>query len=257
MQRNLLKNSTFLVLSLLLLCLNLNSCDEKNNSNEILVAHLLNKLDSVYNKPLFSNSKIDLKSGELSYSIYQHNNIKEYVIERKVDSITYKGTYSNGSTSYFINDSLQEHTLASRKFIETKLEGFVYLFSIPFVFDRNGTTASLEPSVSIKGISYHVLKILVYNGEDVDQDEFYLYINPFTNFIDYYAQKYSLQANRKIFKQAINVRNIGGLKISDYNVFSSRRDTIALSDMHKFYSQRKLQKINGIKVDSVTLKKYD
>lgn len=200
-----------------------------------------------YGGAKFFNSKITFNIEDLYYSIERKDNLSNFVLTRQVDSIEYKATYQNGSTAYFINDSLQEETLYSRRFIEARLEGLVYLFSIPHIFDQNSVVAAQEENVTIGKKEYLTLHIWFRPLPEDPENEFYLYIDPETKHIDFFTEKFDLNGESILFKKAINKRTIKGLLFSDYNVFRSvSEDSVSLDAVYKNYNNRSIEYLTDI-----------
>ena len=202
----------------------------------------------------FMNSSISFNIDDFNYQIIRQGNIQDFQVVRQVDTIQYKAIYKNGYSAYFINDINQEEIAHSRKFIETRLEGETYIFSIPHVFKQNATIVSKMEDVYIDQKKYYSLHITFKVIEDDPEDEFYLYIDQETFLVDYYAYKFDLTGNRRLFKKAINRKNIEGIAFTDYWAFSSPVDSTALKDLYKLYNIKSLQGLAKIEYQNIAVK---
>lgn len=223
-------------------------CESKPSYSENDAKALLTEVIETYNSKDFFTSTITFKTDDLEYTLNRDGYVSNFQIIRKVDTLTFKATYNNGQRRYFINDRLQEESNHGNLFIDIKLEGFSYLFSLPREFDRNHVKVNQNEDVVIKKKNYHVLDITFTRlSEDDPNDQFILYIDPETKYVKYYAEYYSLSpGDRKIFKVAHNFRTIEGILFADYFALTPTREdfqTTELKDMHKLYDANNLDEL--------------
>ena len=238
---------------IIVLFLTFTSC--RDDATQINAKQLLEKTIIASGGDKFFNSKIQFDLDILHYDIYRKNNISNFEITRQVDSIVYKATYNNGDMAYYVNDEKQEKSMSSILFLNTYLKGFIYLSSIPHILKQNSVLLSRLNDVKIENTNYYTLYVTYKELEDYPQaqDEFYLYINPETNYIDFYAQKHYLTGDKMLFKKAINSRTINGIRFSDYKVLylKSKTNNYALKEFYKLYNKNELTTHGEIKFQNV------
>ena len=202
------------------ICMMLLGCNAAET--ELSGQQLLDKSIEAHGGASFFDSKVSFDIDDRHYLVAWQNKSPRFEVTRATDSITYKATYSGGLQQYFINDSLQEETLYTRRYIDSQLEGLLYLFSIPHIFDQNAVIATRVEDVLVKDKKYHSVHISFTQIDENEGDEFYLYIDPETYLVDYYAEKYELTGERMLFKRAFNRRTINGYVFADYYLFEDR-----------------------------------
>ena len=231
-------------------------CESNKSSSEDDAKALLAEVLEVYNTDDFFKSTITFNTDELEYTLKRDGYISNFQLIRRVDTITYKATYNNGQRRYYINDSLQEESNHGNLFIDIKLEGFCYLFSLPREFDRNHVKLNMGEDVVIKKKNYHTLNVSFTRvSEDDPNDEFILYVEPETKYVKYYAEYYSLApGDRKAFKVAHNFRTIEGILFADYFALTPTRDnfqTAQLNDLYELYNANDLDELESLIYENI------
>lgn len=247
-----------LTLSLIILIFSCKKESQSTNSNSKAGEKLLLKAIQHSGEDVFNNSKIKFQIKDLDYTIYRHNNVVDYTLLRAHKGINYKGTYNNGLLQYFINDTLQPTSAHSKRFLESRLEGFINQFSVPHLFNHNSVHINKEDNVIIDGIDYYTLNITFTRLNETDpEDGFVIYINPETYYVDYYVEKQSITGEVVRFRKAINTRVINGLKISDFIVYSSKDREIPLTNVYKQYLEEKLVAYDTTRYNNITVTKIE
>jgi len=242
----------------LLIGVSLLSCNQNNKgvkSQDTRAKEILLNSIKAYNSDSFYNSTIQFNTKDLEYKLYRKSNIADFEVVRKLDTVTYKATYNNGTRAYFVNNIEQEQTSAAMKFIDIKLEGLCYLFSIPHEFNQNHVQLKKLEDVIIKNKNYNVIHVSFTRISEEDPDDvFILYINPDTFYIDYLAEKYHFTAvNRPLFKVAHNFRTIEGITFVDYYVLDPKkedRDT-DLEVIYKLYNANNLNELQSLIFENI------
>lgn len=245
-----LKQLTFYILLLLILAMGCAS-DAAHKDPKALLLKSIERSGGQY----FLNSHITFNVKDLNYSIYRKEIINNFEVTREVDTTKYKATYKNGSEAYFINGIEQEETFYSKRFIEAKLAGFVYIFSIPFVFDHNSVILDQLEDVTIGKTNYHTLHVSFKPLLDDPENEFYLYINTESFLVDFFTEKYDLTGERILFRKAINRRQIDSIQIADQYILAPKRgDSTELKDIYKLYNNLTLEDLEKVELRNVKIK---
>ncbi len=227
------------------------SCDPKEQT--LTGKQLIDASIEAHGGKRFFDSTVQFRYEERDYTVAWKNRSPRFKAVRVLDTITYVGTYEGGLQRYYENDSLIEENMHIRRFIDSKLEGLCYLFSIPYVFDQNAVIAERGEDVVIKRKNYHTVHISFTETEDGPGDEFYLYINAETFLVDYYADKYSLTGGRMLFKRAVNQRTVDGFVFSDFYMFEDRSGQVALKDFYKGFNDLTLNDLNKLEFEDIRI----
>ena len=202
----------------------------------------------------FYNSTITFNVKELEYELYRKEHISKFTMTRRVDTILYKAVYNMGEFGYYVNGELQNQTSQAKVFFDTKLIGFVYTQSIPFVLDQNAIKVTRLKDAKIDGNTYFTVYASNKDPEMLPQDEFILYINPETYLVEFYTQKYSLFQNRQLFKKAVNPRLVNEVHFVDYQVFYEKKDSqTPLEEFYNLYNDEKLSRQDDIILENINV----
>ena len=145
----------------------------------------------------------------------------------------------------------QEPGTYSQRVLNTKVDGFVYAFSLPFVLDQNAVRLSRDADVVIRRKNYHVLHATFAQTDDGHDDEFYLYIDPETFLVEFYAMRYYYAGNNNLFRRLYNSRVVNGLRFADYYSFAATDSDIPLGDLYKYYTVPQLREIQHIQYTDI------
>jgi len=216
----------------------------KNSPKELSAEDILEKTIIAHGGDSYNNSIITFGLDDLQYKLLRNNTVRQSEITRHIDSTVYKATYKNGYTQHYINDIEQQETYFSKKFIDARLDGFSFIFSIPHSLKRNSIKLKKLEDVKIKNINYYVVKATEEIIDKNDINEFIIYVNPKTFLVEYTAQEYDLHLNLKIFKRAHNTRTIENIVFSDYYLFKPHLDTTKLENLYKYFNVNDLKELN-------------
>lgn len=199
----------------------------------------------------FLYSQIKFHAADLDYYMERKGHIANFTVERKSDSITYKATYENGYTNYYINDSIQQETPLTRRFINSNLEGFLYFVSFPHVLKQNAVILNRNADIEINKKSHYVLHVSFTKVEGEPDNEFYLYIDKETYLINYTAEKYANTGNLPMFKRYYNSRMIEGIRFADYYSFRSNEEGAALENLVEQFKSYNLKDLRNIEFTDI------
>ena len=125
------------------------SCTSKTSAitaDEILKS----SMESTAKNIDFFNTTITFNFNEYDYTMERKDHIAKFTALVERDTVSYKATYENGYQRYFINNIEQPESFLTRSFINLHLEGLLYNFSIPFIFQRNDVILERMEDVTIR-----------------------------------------------------------------------------------------------------------
>lgn len=224
------------------------SCAEKPT---LTAEQILSKSIEATGGKKFYNSTIRFEADNLHYTLERKNHITNFTAERLKENDSMKAVYNNGQISYYLNGVYQEPGTYSQRILNTKVDGFVYAFSLPFVLDQNAVRLSRDPDVTIRRQNYHVLHATFAKTEDGHDDEFYLYIHPETFLVEFYAMRYYYAGGKNLFRRLYNSRMVDGLRFADYYSFTATESDIPLGDLYKYYSVPQLREVQHVQYTNI------
>jgi len=213
---------------------------------------LLDKSIEASGGSIFNDSNVSFQIKHRKYQAYRNKHIARFSIETKnLNNEIHKATYANGFPEYFINNEKIPTNPNIQRYVNLRLEAVMYLSGIPHVFKQNGVITTRQEDVVIDEQDYFVLNITFPEGEGLPDDEFYLYINPETFYVDFYAEKYKLNGNEPTFVRLYNHRIVNSLLFADYYTFSPKEDSTLLSEIHTFYSKKDINERKHVQYTNI------
>ncbi len=202
----------------------------------------------------FYDAQIEFYHDISKYTVnYGRQGTTNNKIERRVNHIDYRATYTNGLIQYYINDSLQPSTYYNNKILNTRLDAFLYTFSIPHVLNTNDVRVSLLPDAVINNQTYHSMDIRFKEIEGVYNDQFILYIDPGTFLINYMALDHQLTGEVMQFRRFVNFRTIQEIVFADYFIFTPSETGLELSSLYKRFNTRDIIEKGKVSLDSIRI----
>ena len=231
----------------------LSSCTQTQNK-DLTATALLFKTMEAHGAEAFYDSQIEFYHDISKYTVnYSREGRTNNSIERQVNNIDYKATYNNGLMQYYINDSLQPSTSYNNKILNTRLDAFLYTFSIPHVFNTNDVNASLLADATINKKTYHSLNIKFKEIEGVYDDHFILYIDPGTYLIKYMAIDHLITGEVKQFRRYVNFRTIQDIVFADYYIFTPSENSVELHQLFERFNSRDISEKGQVILDSIRI----
>lgn len=229
------------------------SCSQTQN-NDLTATALLSKTMEAHGAAAFYDSQIEFYHEISKYTVnYSREGRTNNSIERRVNNIDYKATYTNGLMQYYINDSLQPSTSYNNKILNTRLDAFLYTFSIPHVLNTNDVNASLLADATINKSTYYSLDIKFKEIEGVYDDHFILYIDPQTYLIKYMAIDHLITGEVIQFRRYINFRTIQDIVFSDYYIFTPSDNSAELHNLFERFNRRDITEKGKVVLDSIRI----
>ncbi len=250
------KNKFILTLSILI-SINFASCKEyqKNQDGELLDGKtILEKCIENHGGSIFNSSNIKLTTNDIDYEMVNYQYKVKYSMRKFFNKDLHVVNYDRGYVQYFINDSLRNSNAYNNFVVNTRLDNFLYLLSIPFNLDFNGTITERLEDVTIRSKDYYSIHISFPKIEDVPENEFILYIDKESFQMSFLALKYNILGSSISFRRFMNPRTVDGVMFQDYISFTPKEDSNAtLQDLYIEYNKATLKDAKPIKLKKISV----
>ena len=245
-----LNKSLFTLLMILTLFI---SCKNENKTPDVNTnpLELFDKLLDNYGGSKFWTSTSTFNYGDIYYTALRNNNILESSMSINGDGKNYLATYKNGYSQYFIDSIPQDNNNYKRIFIDSKLDAFIYIMSIPHSLSGTDVMFNSKERVLIKDKKYDVLHAKYKVDPNNNGDEFYLYVNTEELKIEYIAFHYKLSGGNNKFRQYKNFRKEDGIIFADYDDYIALSRDIPLSELYKSFNEKKLKLKDSITLTNI------
>ncbi len=206
-----------------------------------------------YGAPQISESTVRFSVNDLHYTLERNKHLAEFKLTRNLDGINYIATYKNGYQEYFIDGIKQEDGTYSRFQLTQYLDAFTFLQGIPHVFNGNDIIAEKEKPVTILGKKYYTLHISYKPFEGSPEDEFYLYIDPETNYIIYLSEKYQLNGEGLRFLKFVDHRYVNSILFADYYIMSPLNANEKVEELYNVFNARDVKEEQKIILSDISV----
>ena len=116
------------------------------------------------------------------------------------------------------NGQLVELTSKDSSAYANSVNSVLYFALLPYFLNDPAVRKAYEGENQVKGEPYHKIRITFGQeggGKDFE-DQFMYWIHQEKHTIDYLAYNYQTDGGGARFREAINVRNVGGIRFADY-----------------------------------------
>lgn len=186
---------------------------------------------------------------------------KDYSVTHQGEKVTYTRSFSDDSLGAFkdvlvnstdfvryINDEKVEIAEKKEKAYANSVNSVLYFFQLPYGLNDAAVVKKYMGQAIIKDQLYDKVRVTFGQeggGEDFD-DIFIYWINTKTNIMDYMAYSYKTSGGGMRFRQAINPRTIGGLRVQDYVNFKPEKKNAKVEELDEAFNSGALIELSQI-----------
>lgn len=195
----------------------------------------------------FRNSHFEANFSDMSYVLKRISKDDNQVVEDIIngESLVHK-----------VNDELVK--LDSEKMWQASSDtrSVVHFALLPYGANNGAISKQLMPSIKIKGEPYYKVEVTYMNngvGENFE-NVFVYWIHKKHFTVDYLAYSYFINGGGVRFREAINPREISGIRFQDYINYTIGKDFPA-HELDYAFQTGQLEAISRIELDDVVVKK--
>ena len=192
---------------------------------------------------------------------------RQYRALRDNGAYIYSRTFTDDSTGQRIHDVLSNSGFkrtADDKPVELPQErqeaysasvnSVIYFALLPYFLNDAAVQKKYLGETTIKGEPYHEVQVTFKaegGGED-HEDEYVYWIHQQRNTMDYLAYNFKEEDGSigTRFREATNVREVGGVRFQDYVNYTSKED-FPLENYDRVFEAGKLEKVSDIHLEDV------
>ncbi|MBT8286703.1 MAG: hypothetical protein HKN00_06190 [Flavobacteriaceae bacterium] len=186
------------------------------------------------------------KSGNFEYTRITRDSLSEII-----------DTYSNMKPFRRIKNGevvKLPDSLSSR--IENSINSVNYFVLLPNGLNDEAVNKSYLGEVSIKDKNYHKIQVTFDEqggGKDFE-DVFIYWINSDNYAMDYLAYKYFTNGGGLRFREAFNIREINGIRFSDYRNYKPKDKSVALEQLDAQFKAGELELLSLIETENIVVR---
>jgi hypothetical protein len=225
------------------------SCRDANNNAE----DIINRTIEVHGGSLYENSIIEFDFRERHYKLLRNNGIFSYH-RIFADSLgIYDDQLSNDGFQRTLDgvavDLNEEWTARYTRSVNS----VAYFALLPYGLNDPAVNKNLIGEEQINGNLYYKIRVTFDQeggGEDYE-DVFVYWINKDNFRMDYFGYRYETDGGGIRFREAVNVREVGGILFSDYINYKGADTDRNVSALAEKYRQNQLEKLSEIRLENL------
>lgn len=131
----------------------------------------------------------------------------------------------------------------------------LYFALLPYYLNDEAVNKKYEGEATVNGQPYHKIKITFgeeAGGKDYE-DQFMYWIHRDRYTIDYLAYNYLTDGGGARFREAINVREVSGIRFADYINYKPQTPSMAIETFDRLLEQDSLVELSRIITENVTV----
>ncbi|MDX5482559.1 MAG: hypothetical protein LPK07_12840 [Hymenobacteraceae bacterium] len=132
------------------------------------------------------------------------------------------------------------------------VNGVVYFALLPYFLNDEAVQKEYIGEATVKGEPYHKVKVTFRQegGGDDYRDVYVYWFHQQRRTMDYLAYSFEENGGGTRFREAVNAREIGGVRFQDYINYTSK-DSFPLENYDKAFEAGKLERVSEINLEEV------
>ncbi len=241
----------------ILLIISICSCKENNDKKpeDFTASEIVDKAIEYAGGNILDTASISFQFRDKFYRAKRDNGL--YELERCTDGAC-KDTLDQLTNSDF-KRYINEQQVKLPDSLVAGLSGSVnsvhYFAVLPYGLDAEAVNAEKIGTATIKGKNYYEIHVSFAEeggGEDFE-DEYLYWINTENFAVDYLAYNYHVNEGGTRFREAINIREVNGVRFADYINYEPEERFPELSELDNLFTEGKLKELSRIELKDVAV----
>ena len=192
---------------------------------------------------------------------------RRYVSQRSGGRYQYERQWTDTTGTHYrdvlTNDGLYREVNGERVPLSAKdsaaytgsVNSVLYFALLPYYLNDPAVQAKYLGASVIKGEPYEKLKVTFRaEGGGADHEDEYIYwFHRDRHTMDYLAYNYQVNGGGARFREAYNVRTVGGLRIADYRNYKPVPHTMEVAAFDSLFEAGRMEQLSLIETENVTL----
>lgn len=219
---------------------------------------IVQKAIKTHGGDLYENSLIDFDFRDRHYRIERNEGAFKYhrIFE---DSLgTYHDVLDNNGFSRTVNDEAVNLDQEWVQKYSASVNSVAYFALLPFGLNDAAVHKELLGKESIRDKAYYKIKVTFSEdggGEDHD-DVFVYWFDTETFRMDYFGYSYHTEGGGIRFREAVNVREVGGVTFADYINYAGQHGDTDVSGLTEKFINGELKKLSEINLENIVVSRY-
>lgn len=235
-----------------LLCLSFYSCGDQEAQN------IVDAAIERHGGKAYQSFEMEFDFRNMHYTASRKGGLFTYTREFTDSTGSIKDVLNNTGLIRYHNDSILSISGERRAAFSRSVNSVIYFALLPFGLNDDAVNKAWIAETTIKGESYDVIRITFdkQGGGDDHEDVFLYWIHQKNNTMDYLAYSYETDGGGLRFREAINPRNIGGIRFQDYVNYKPQDESIPLEILDSLFVSGKLKILSQISLENLQVSPF-
>jgi hypothetical protein len=198
----------------------------------------------------FENIHLSFDFRNRHYTYQRQGGVFRYTREFADSSGQVTDILSNAGFTRLLNgDTLSLPDERQRAFTNS-VNSVLYFAVLPYGLNDAAARKTYVTETELKGEPYHLIRVHFEQeggGEDYE-DEFLYWIHARNHTMDYLAYSYHTEGGGLRFREAVNPRELGGIRLQDYLNYKPRSKEASLDSLGALFARGELELLSEIKL---------
>ena len=201
---------------------------------------------------------IEFRFRDKTYTSKRNKGIFSYErIFRDSTGRNVRDVLNNDGLTRYIDGKVSDISEEKKAAYSNSVNSVIYFALLPYFLRDPAVNSELLGEVEIRGKNYNKIKVTFREeggGRD-HEDEYIYWFDKKTQALDYLAYNYLVEGGGARFREAYNIRNVGGIRFSDYINYkptdTTRRD---VKNFDHLFVNGELEKLSLIETKEVVVR---
>lgn len=214
---------------------------------------IIDRSIEVHGGDRYLNASITFTFREIDYLARRENGLFSYERRFTGDQGEIHDVYNNDGFTRSINGEFEplDDEYAGR--YRRSVNSVIYFALLPYALNDPAVRKKYLGREIIGSSDYHKIEVTFEQeggGQDFE-DVFVYWIHPETYTMDYMAYVYYTDGGGIRFREALNPREIGGIRFADYNNYRPASETVTVYDTGIAFNEGRLEMVSFISLANI------
>ena len=214
---------------------------------------IIDKAIAAHGGASFEAVHIEFDFRDRHYTYHRLGGLYTYTREFSDSTGQVKDILNNEGFVRLVNGDTATLSEERRRAFTNSVNSVLYFAVLPYGLNDAAVRKEYVKETTIKGVPYHLIGIRFAQeggGEDFE-DQFFYWINAETYTMDYLAYSYQTEGGGLRFREAINPREMAGIRFQDYLNYKPQAKNIPLDSLQPLYESGKLELLSEIQLQNL------
>jgi hypothetical protein len=214
---------------------------------------IIDRTIEVHGGDRYLNASITFTFRDIDYLARRENGLFSYERRFTGDQGEIHDVYNNDGFTRSINGKPEPLDEEDAGRYRRSVNSVIYFALLPYALNDPAVRKNYLGREIIGNSDYHKIEVTFeQEGGGLDfEDVFVYWIHPETYNMDYMAYEFFTDGGGIRFREALNSREIGGIRFADYNNYRPESETVGVYDTGVAFEEGRLEMVSVISLENI------